>query len=208
MSPVEREVKLVLESESDYERLCQSLPGFLEEVNQLNIYWDMPDETLTRAGILLRLRLEGERALLTTKRGLRKSADGLFEAPEDEAVIDRIEAEAIRQGRERLETLQCPVLIRLQSELGPLEGLQSWGSMENRRRRYQLPEGFVAEVDRTCFMAQHLEFEVEVESSEPARARSTIVFYLTRQSILFRPQTRTKSERLRWYLRSQSAGEG
>ncbi len=30
MIPVEREVKIVLETERDYERLCRSLPGFME----------------------------------------------------------------------------------------------------------------------------------------------------------------------------------
>jgi len=200
MIPVEREVKIVLETERDYERLCRSLPGFMEEVTQRNTYWDLPDSTLTRAGILLRLRLEKRQAWLTVKRDLRKHPDGFFEAPEDEEEVDRSQAELVLSGTHPLDSLDCAPLDRLRSEVGSLAELRPWGSLENRRRRYQLREGLVAEVDSSAFGQEHVDYEVEVESSDPAAAREVIVSYLDAEGLSYRTQTRTKSERLRAYL--------
>ena len=199
MSAMERELKLALESAEDHRRLCEVLPGFFEERVQENSYWDLPDGSLAGAGIMLRLRIEGPRARVTVKRAARRH-EGFFEAPEDEESVTIDVAREVNAGARPFTALGGEVLGRLREELGSLEALARWGHMTNRRRRYRLPGDLVAEVDLTWFPGDVVEYEVELESDDVERARQRIVSYLERGDIRYRPQTRTKSERLRELL--------
>ncbi len=194
---VERELKLQLQGEQNYEKLCAQLPGFVGEELQQNSYWDLPDYPLTRRQIMLRLRIEGQQALITVKRSAQRSPSGVFEAAEDEAPVDLDLARKAEAGTLPLESLSSAVLTRLAGEVGTLEGLCKWGELRNVRRRYRLPKGAVVEVDRSDYPEGHTHWEVEVEGDVTAHAQ--LKPYL--DGIQVRPQTLTKSERLARYSR-------
>lgn len=198
--PIEREVKLVLESRADYERLCAVLPGFDGELAQHNSYWDLPSRALTDAGVLLRVRVEGERARITCKQEATQTAEGVFESSEDEEDIPLAAGREIVAGRGHPATLGCAVLERLAARFGVLDGLRCWGELHNLRRRYGLDGGWLVEVDCTTYPGGSECWEVELESEDPTAALEELTRILNQAGIPFRPGTLTKSERLKQFL--------
>lgn len=197
MSELEREVKLTLPSEAAYARLCRLLPDFEGEVEQRNSYWDAPDRRWRDRGVMVRLRIAGTRAYVTVKQAAKVHDDGLFEAPEEEVDVDFQGAMKVVRGEATLASLECP-LIAARSEPG--QTWECWGRMENRRRRYRLNPEFVVEVDRTIFLDRHVEWEVELESTDPAEAGVLLRKALDDAGVSYTPQTVSKSERLARYL--------
>ena len=57
-----------------------------------------------------------------------------------------------------------------------------------------------AEVDRTEFGPDRIDWEIEVEHEDPTRIRALLDRLLASHGIEFRPQEKTKSERLKELL--------
>ncbi|MEM7164354.1 MAG: methyltransferase domain-containing protein [Planctomycetota bacterium] len=192
----EREIKIALGSAEDHAKLAAALPSFIGEELQENSYWDSPDRRLTAAGIMLRLRIEGEAAVVTIKGQATKSADGLFQAAEHEDSIELSVAHQVNAGQLALEAVQHPLVAGLLAA-HEIVSLERWGTMRNRRRRYQLPDGWVAELDETHYPDGSVDWEVELEGEDPEAGRHFIQQALDGQPIAHRPQTSSKSQRLR-----------
>lgn len=203
---IEIELKLALASKDDHGRLADALPGFLDEVVQENHYWDLPDGTLTSRGIMLRLRLESESAVITVKRDAVRRDDGLFRATEDEESIPRDLAESIVAGRTSLADAGSTMVAKLAGELGDLGALRRWGSMTNHRRRYRLEGDLVAELDHTIFLDEIHEWEVELECADPERGHAILTGHLDNAGVRYEPQQSSKSARLHAYIEARRDG--
>lgn len=195
---MEREIKIALESDADYRRLAAQLPEFRNERNQHNSYWDFADRRLTNAKVMLRLRVDDERAWVTVKRRPQVSTEGYFQAPESEDSVDREEAQAVVHGETVLEDLTSEVLATLRQEfaLGDQndDELEKWGFTDNVRRTYDLGQGWLAELDCTSYPDGSTDWEVEMEGDDPEEGQRLLAPFL--DGVAHRPQTLTKSARL------------
>jgi len=197
----EREVKLELATAADHERFLAALPAPFETREQRNHYYDLPGGELRAAGVMLRLRIEGESARLTVKEGARRDAEGLFDAAEREEIVDRRAAVAVAEGRAPLASLGGEIFDSLAARFGSLGALVRWGSLANRRSRHRLPDGLVVELDRAVYpdgsVLHEVELEIEGDSAdEPESARRRLVHRLEAAHATWRPSTASKAERL------------
>jgi len=197
----EREVKLELAGASDHERLLAALPPPFEVREQRNHYFDLPEGALRTAGVMLRLRIEGDSARLTVKEGARRDAAGLFDSAEREEVVDRPAALAVAEGRAPFTSLGGELIASLAARFGSLGALARWGSLANRRSRHRLPDGLVVEVDRAVYpdgsVLHEVELEIEGEAAgEPESSRRRLEIWLDAARAEWRPSTASKAERL------------
>ena len=88
----------------------------------------------------------------------------------------------------------------LDDETRTLAALEQWGQLENERRSYRLDAEHTLELDRMVFGGRSVEFEVEVECDEESSAEARLRALLKEVGIPWRPQTVTKSERLKLFL--------
>ena len=201
MSFRELELKLAIDSALDYQRLCEALPGFEEEKNQRNIYFDDQRQLAARR-MMLRLRIEPPSAWLTLKIASSRR-EGVFDSEEiEEAValdlalaleaepraIMRIDAAVIEESRTRCES--------------PLQNLVEWGRVEKRRRCYRVSSGLLVEMDETRFPDGVLRWEVEAEGDTPTLAREFLDRIAMEVGVTLQAQTQTKSQFLAENLRT------
>lgn len=198
MSSREVELKLQLVREEDYATLCARLPDFRVERTQRNVYYDTPERLLRDRRILLRVRVEDDRAWLTVKHAPTIERDGLFEVPEDEEPLEFALALHLLAQEQTLDSVSHPVLERLRAEVGDLVALLPWGQLVNHRRRYRISADWIVDVDRTEFPGGVVETEVELEGADPRAGLQLLQPYLRGLETV--PQLRPKSERLRAYL--------
>lgn len=197
----EREVKLELATSADHERLLASLPPPFDVREQRNHYYDLPGGELAAAGVMLRLRIEGDSARLTVKEDARRDAAGLFDAEEREERVDPAAARRVAEGRAPITSLGGALLAALAARFGAMGGLARWGSLANRRSCHRLGDGLVVEVDRAVYPDGSVLHEVELEidgegSGEPESARRRLVACLDGARVAWRPSSASKAERL------------
>lgn len=192
----EREIKIALGSRADHDKLARGLPNFLHEAVQENSYWDSSERVLTEAGVMLRLRVVGTEAWVTIKRRATRDADGFFEASEDEVLVDSATARQVTDGALPLQALSHPLVDDLLAEYA-IAHVERWGGMRNRRRSYQLADGWIAELDETHYPDGSVDWEVELEGDDARAGRQQIQLFLDQYAVSHRAQTATKSQRLR-----------
>jgi uncharacterized protein YjbK len=198
----ERELKYVLASRGDYDRLlCLGIGVPLGTEEQENYYFDTPERSLLEQGILLRLR-RSDRLVLTLKHGgERERAAGYFDAleVEAEAPASLLEAALRRPG------------VLLELDLPPCAALRErWrgrdlvfaGCLWTTRRRWDVGP-FVVEVDRLQFPDASESWELEIETADPETARLWVEREIAARGIRLQPQRRTKREELEARLRSE-----
>ncbi|MEW6279767.1 MAG: CYTH domain-containing protein [Candidatus Eremiobacterota bacterium] len=159
---LERELKFALDR-AGYERMAECLGTPFEEVEQVNVYLDTASSQIEAMRAALRLRREGGQLLLTYKRG-RAQTGAYFEIAEFEVPITPDQWLGLETGSSLpdLEPLQ-----ELHRDVPSLDPLVCLGRVENLRRRYPLPTGDVAELDRTVFPNGRVDYELEVETADP-----------------------------------------
>lgn len=204
-SEIETELKLALATAEDYDKVRDRLPGFQDEIEQENRYYDVPSGALRAKEVLWRLRHTASGYTLTVKRKATRRADGLFQAVELEEPLSDSLGHEIYEDPTRWGSVDNDIVAELREEFGPLDGVDTWGQMANRRRRYRLQDDVLVELDRTEFGPGDVEWEIEVEHTDPDRVRSLLGPHL--EGIHFQPQTRTKSERLHARIDTAEAGE-
>lgn len=147
---LEREYKRLLTP--DEHRLllrCLSLPTFAaqERLLQVNYYYDMPDGSLNRRGVTVRIRQAGDRLQGTVKR--HRYADGVMHSLEEDFPVTRL-----------------PVRLSCGGQLLVLRG-----QLVTERRRVRLDRGVELMLDENFYLGRR-DFELELEFTEPKRARS------------------------------------
>lgn len=204
MTDREQELKLTIASESDWSALCAALPAPLGAVEQINSYWDHPDGRLHDRQILLRVRLEDPRAFVTVKSKASRDQSGYFQASEREEEIPVAEARVVVDAGRGLENLTAEPLVEIEKEFHDIQSYRCWGTTRNLRRKFALDDDLVAEVDRTDYGPGGIHYEVELESSDPVRARSSLDPFLALAGITVVASQVTKSERLQRLLGADS----
>ncbi len=121
------------------------------------------------------------------------------QAPEIEVELEHLESQD-----QSWDTLSVAPLEYLRKRFGSLGAFHCWGRMENLRRVYPWPgadsAGVEIEVDRTLFPGAVVEYELEVENDNPEAITSSLTKALGQWGVNYKPQTRSKSERLSYYL--------
>lgn len=186
----EREVKLRIPRADDFRRLAASGP-ILSTALQRNHYFDTVDRALERAGILVRVREEGARVVLTLKRGRSRGA-GTIDADEWESEIAAPLWRAIGGGRAALASIGFAPLDAVAAG----RALVPAGALENRRRVLAAPNGVRYELDETTFPWGEVHYELEVETDDPAGERDRACALLDRLGVAWDAAVETKHERL------------
>ena len=169
----EVELKYLLESDADLEKLAAGLPGFESELKQQNIYLDQ-NGMLREQGVLLRIRLENGTGEVTIKRSGGIS-DGVSMALESSEELTGTSLQKIEEGdfMGALADLECLQKLQLPGRVRP-DQLREWGRIRNRRRRFRLAGDWLVELDRAEFPDGSIRREVELESADPEGARQVM----------------------------------
>ncbi len=201
----EVELKYLLGSDADLEKLAKSLPGSLNQLNQQNIYLDVEGKLRAR-GCLCRIRIENGNSEVTLKiaGGIKAGVSSATEFSET------LTSQALKQVESKefsgaLLGMQC--LEKLESICGePLTTLEEWGRIRNFRRSFQLDQGWVVELDRAVFPDGTVRRELEVETDDPRGAREVIDGILRDLQISWHEAKESKSCQL-FRILEESEGE-
>ncbi|NCF98435.1 MAG: CYTH domain-containing protein [Planctomycetia bacterium] len=175
-SSSEVELKLLLPDEAALLQLCSILPGYIDTLQQTNIYFDV-NGMIKESGAILRLRLCENEAELTLK--IRGSLiEGVSNALEYSDILEEEWVSSLILREENSALSRLGTVKALHDHCGcELAQLTEWGRSSNERRRYQVEDDLMIEVDKTSFPGNILRCEVEVECDDTERARK----YLSRQ---------------------------
>jgi len=198
----EKELKFLIASREDFRRLRDD-PAWgtrSEPERQVNHYFDSSDRRLVRARVLLRLREEGIRVVLTLKCGT-EVRPGFFDSLEIEEEVDPgVLARALEEP-ESLVDLPLAAIAELQRRFGR-PPLVVAGTLVNERVRRETgvgPSNLVLEVDRLLFPDGSEAYELEIETSDPPRAEAWVHDTIIAAGVRLEPQRMTKMERfLEW----------
>ncbi len=202
----EKELKFRIASPEDFRRLRDD-PAWgtrSEPERQVNHYFDSSDRRLVRSRILLRLREEGNRVLLTLKCGT-EVRPGFFDSLEiEEEVAPGVLSRALETPGS-LTDLPFAAIAELERRAGRLS-LVVAGTLVNERVRRETgvgPSRLVLEVDRLLFPDGSEAHELEIETGDPPRAEAWVRDTIIAAGVRLEPQRMTKMERfLEWLDRS------
>lgn len=190
---LECEVKMVLRSREDLQRMLAVLPRPRRWGMQLNCYLDTADGDLAAGGGSLRVRITPDHARLTFK--LRRGVEGAaFLADETEIAVDRAQAVAWVRA-------EAPLDLSARRGFGAAALLVAGRALSvsnwslTRRAICDTPEGVTVEVDETVFPDGFRDFEVEAEHEDPDLALGVIAHYAGRAGITLGTQSMTKHAR-------------
>ena len=193
----EIELKYKLNDRESYEHLCQELGKPESDSLQVNHFFQSPDARVPGERGVIRIRLEKERAVFTVKLG-GPLKDGLASAMEYEepwqGSLDKISSVA-----ETLWDAGFQGMKALEKAFGNRFPLVWAGSMENRRKVYNIEEDLCLEVDASRYSNSVEDFEVEVETRHPEKARPRLLSLLNDLGIRHEPQSETKYQRFLKY---------
>jgi len=164
-----------------------------KEIRQTNHYFDTPDATLGRSGVLIRIREEdSEKIVLTIKQG-GQVANGLYKSVETEWLLNNIEL--VRYQRDP--ALLRPLLDRAEIGLRQIqwEEVRYLGAAVNLRRCYPQPEDWEIILDATQFPGETMDYELEAEVPSPDGFWPPLEDVLQRAQVPRISQTKTKYER-------------
>lgn len=183
---MEREIKLDLLNQRNYDEFLALLPAPVQILRQDNLYVDDERGTLRRERVMLRVRVSQLSSVITVKRRLSVT-HGYFSAEEEEADLPH-------PWSGDLSTLAAhPSVLRLQTELG-MGPPRITGAIRNIRRciAYQ---GLSLELDHSRFPGQTERWELEVETETPEQALALLMPLFAAANVPFVPQTETKYAR-------------
>lgn len=161
---LEIEIKLQLESFTDYLKLVGSLGPIHNEEHHLNVFFDSSDRKLSRNGAALRLRAEAKRGLVTFKSAISQKGSAVIRR-EIEAVIDRAKAVEIMTGRSDVLGLDEEPLRVVREEYAGVT-LVKLAEFQNDRQSKLFRIGdydYTLEIDKTEFADGSVDYELEVE---------------------------------------------
>jgi len=206
----EVELKLLLDDEAAWRRLAEALAnhGAPEHQQQRNLYLDSRDEMLRNAGVMLRVRLEENRAWMTCKAGARL-VDGVMTTGEWETALTPKYAARWRQGSGwsgPLSALPLASSVRAalkEPKVDPVVAVHA--EMHNYRQCWTISadrlgwspdvaagEQISLELDRTRMPGGRWRFELEVEHADATRLAPLVGKMLAELGLRYRPATEAK----------------
>lgn len=183
----ERELKFVLPSNEDYERVRGALGDPVRRLEQRNLYLDSPAFALRAARVMLRVRVDASSTVLAIKRRIARDTSGYFQMHEQELALPHPWDGQL----ERL--LGLPLVATLRDSV-TFDALTIIGEMQNLRLCFPR-QGYLLELDRTTFPDGSVDYEIEAETDEPERVAAEISALCAAAGARIEPQTRTKYER-------------
>jgi uncharacterized protein YjbK len=183
----ETELKLLLPDAAAAEMLAERLAPMLALQDQVNCYFDTPDDAFRRAGWSVRVREQNGTELILTVKGRETGTDSFMSHPEHEQVVSHDLWPGLRAGSLSVATVVADLLAAKGADLPAgldCRQLRPLGTTETTRRVYLLPGAGPAlhvELDRTHYPDGQVVHEVELEvpsseSSEQAMQRLRVVF--------------------------------
>ena len=167
---VEIEIKLKLGSFTDYLKLIGFLGQIESEDHHVNGFFDSEDRQLAGAGWAFRVRAENRRGLVTLKSIPTSSGTAVIRQ-EIEAEIPR--GVALEILKLQLDVLSLDVMpVEFVRGKFPDIGLAKLIQFENVRQKKLFRIGdynYLLEVDKTEYTDGSVDYELEVELSEPER---------------------------------------
>lgn len=164
VSREEIEIKVRLDSFTDYLKLLGYLGQIESEIHQLNGFFDSESRSLAKAGWALRVRAENQRGLVTAK-SIPTQAGMAIVRQEIEAEISRSEALEVLHLHKDLLSLDVMPVAFLKGKIPNLT-LARLISFQNIRQRKLLKIGessYLLEVDKTEYSDGSVDYELEVE---------------------------------------------
>lgn len=191
----ETELKFALADREDYERILKIL-GPPRAVREQTNHYFLGDEAgiLDRGEAMLRLRTvaQGPAVLAFKDRLVREGA--LFRSREFEGALDDETSARLLAGEIDPLTLETSPASEARAVLGK-GPLRLGGVSRTKRSELVLDSDEVLEVDASTFPGGRQDWEIELETRDPASAQRHLRGLLGRMSIVLRPQTRTKFRR-------------
>jgi len=207
---VEVELKLLLDDEEAWSQLSNALSRHCAatHLHQHNHYLDTAEGHLHRAGIMVRVRLEGNRATATCKAKSRL-VDGLMQVGEWEAALDLGAAARWRQPTCWTGHLnELPIASNVRALLGDRRAnpkLEVHAIMHNHRQCWAIDGGALGwpiqltgpapislELDRATLPGGSYRFELEVEHANAAALAHHVRAMLTALDLNFTSATESK----------------
>jgi len=161
---LEVEIKIQLESFTDYLKLIGFLGPIDEEEHHVNAFFDTPERTLGANGFSLRVRSENQRGRITVK-SMVSQTDALSVRNEVEADIDAGLARDIVDGEGDLFEVDAEPIRRLKQRFGELS-VDQLVRFRNTRQKKKFRLGdyeYVFEIDKTEFSDGSVDYELEIE---------------------------------------------
>lgn len=166
----EIEIKLDLGSFANYLKLIGFLGHTEDEVRHLNAFFDTEDRQLAKAGWALRVRMENKRGLVTIKSIGSQRGVAAFRQ-EIETQINKAEALAIINLQADVMELPVMPVEYIKDHVGDVQ-VTRLVQFENTRQRKLFKIGdqnYMLEIDKTEFNDGSVEYELELEVSDPAK---------------------------------------
>jgi len=161
---LEIEIKLELESFTDYLKLVGFLGPIADADHHLNVFFDSEDRKLSGRGAALRLRAEAKRGLVTFKSPISQKGTAVIRR-EIEAVIDRAKAIEVMTGRSEVLAIDEEPVRVVKKEFSELS-LVKLAEFQNDRQSKVFRIGdydYTLEIDKTEFSDGTVDYELEVE---------------------------------------------
>jgi uncharacterized protein YjbK len=166
----EIEIKLNLESFTNYLKLMGFLGRIEHEEHQLNAFFDTEDRRLAKLGWALRVRVESTIGLVTIK-SISSEHGAAVIRQEVEAQIPRSDAMEILGLRRDLMSLDILPIEHIRSKAGKIS-VARLAQFENVRQKKIIKIGddtYILEIDKTEFNDGSVDYELELELSDPSR---------------------------------------
>lgn len=186
-------MKFSLRDAHDFERALSLLGSPSWHRTQANHYFGGDPAGLLDSGeAMLRLRISGEKAWLTWKADLVKKG-ALYHCTEVEVPLSTSQAQSLLDHpEEALDPSLSPGETALE-KIGK-GSLILLGESTTERTGFRLSQGAVVLADRSRFPGGAEDFELELESDDPAAERE-LRSILGRGGLVLHPQTATKYAR-------------
>lgn len=196
---LEIEIKIQLESFTDYLKLIGYLGPIDHELDHLNAFFDSPDRKLSAAGYALRVRATDTSGSVTLKS---RGSQSETVAVRDEIIgeIGSGVAREVIDGSIKLMSLECEPLAIVREKFPDFQPTLLLKFRNHRKvKKYSLGETeYELEIDKTDYADASTDYELEVELSDESEAESVIAGLrkiFDSLAMPFVPQTKSKFAR-------------
>lgn len=196
---LEIEIKVQLESFTDYLKLLGYLGPVDREEHHLNAFFDSPERKLGKAGYALRVRSSDQYGSVTLK-SLVSQTEALAVRQEMIGDIGSAMARSIIDGHADVMSLDAEPVAFIRKQFPNLKPkLMLKFKNERHVKRYRIGDHEInLEIDRTEFCDGSNEYELEVELSDRSQfetVRNGLAHMFQSLAIPFISQTKSKFER-------------